>query len=180
MKKDQFVLILAGTVGCAILAMIFFGGHFTNLKQPSLYLVLLGFLASLNLALFRLDKWRDALFASLLIVFLFFVLTGLITTITAVVVLVYIAGLIAGIYVYSRYVEPLIQSRLWLMPPILAGMLGIAFLIANLVHALMFFETASQGFLLRNMPLGVMNGLGIGLGERTAIYFREKNKPIEN
>ena len=59
-------------------------------------------------------------------------------------------------------------------PLLLAAVLGIFYIAANVVHGLLFISQFTPRFLLGNLPIGFLLGLGIGLGAEISETITKK------
>ena len=162
-KKILWTTIL-GTVVCLAIAIIFFGTAINDLQQPPIYFLILGFAGSLSLALFRLKRVRDVIYINIMIYGLFAILSSFLRPITALILLIYYAALIISVFLFVKNFDMKLPQNIYIRPLILAGLIGVFFIIANFIHGLLFISRFHVGFLLRNMPIGFLVGLGIGIG----------------
>jgi len=177
-NKALLWITLAGTLFCTLLAVLFFFGvPVFNVNRPPLYLITLGFAGSLSLALFKQKRSRDVVFVNILIYFIFAVVSQALKAITALILLIYYASLVLALYVYTRYFDKNLGKLVWARPLVLAGLLALFYIAANTLHSLMFIRSFEIRFLLMNMPIGFLLGLGIGLGQVfTERYLLHGNK----
>lgn len=155
---------LLGTLICIIIAALFFGIKFNDFQSPPIYFLILGFAGSLSLALFREKKVRDVIYVNIIIYILFAIVSALLRPITALIVFIYYAALIFSVFLFVKNFDMKLPQNIFIRPLILAGLIGVFFIIANFIHGLMFISRFHVGFVLRNMPIGFLVGLGIGIG----------------
>lgn len=167
-SKQILWTTILGTVVCLAIAVLFFGTNINDLQQPTVYFLLLGFAGSLSLALFRQKKVRDVIYINILIYVLFAIVASFLRPITALILLIYYAALIGAIYFFSKSFDAKLPQSIFIRPLLLAGLIGLLFIIANFIHGLMFIDRFHIGFLLRNMPIGFLVGLGVGIGSEIA------------
>ena len=163
-NKKIFWTTLLGTVICILFAIIFFGIKFNDVQRPPIYFLTLGFAGSLSLALFREKKVRDAIYINILIYFLFAIASTLLHSITAVILLIYYSSMVIAVYFYVKIFDGKLSHIKLSRPLVLAAIVGIFYIAANFIHSLIFISRFSFGFLLGNLPIGFLLGLGYGLG----------------
>ncbi|MBN1349858.1 hypothetical protein JXJ21_10645 [candidate division KSB1 bacterium] len=165
MKQKQLIwTTVLGTAICILIAIVFFGTDFLNPERPPIYLLTLGFAGSLSLALLRSQKLRDVIYINILIYFVFAILSTFIKPITAAVLLIYYVAMLIAIYIHVRNFDRKLSHIAFARPLVLAALVGVLYIAANFIHNLMFISKFEIGFLLRNMPIGFLLGLGQGIG----------------
>jgi hypothetical protein len=171
-------MTLAGTLACIALALLLFGtDRITSLGHPPIYIAVLGLSGSLALGFGRLGRIKDAVFAAIIVLFVFAVLTRFIVSIRVVPLLIYSAALIAGVLVYARWIDARLPSIPLLRSLVVAGLAGVFYLAATAFHGFLFGAPHLPRYLFTNMPIGFLIGLGIGLGEEIVLrYERSQDK----
>ncbi len=164
-KKNITKTTILGTLICIFLAVLFFGFKWNNINRPPIYLITLGFAGSLSLALFRQNKLRDVIYANILIYVLFAIVSTLLYPITAFILLIYFSALILALFIYIKHFDRKLSHIKLVRPLVLASTVGLFYITANFLHGLIFINHFTMGFLLANLPIGFLLGLGIGLGE---------------
>ncbi len=164
-KKNITKTTIAGTLACILLAILFFGFKWNDINRPPVYLITLGFAGSLSLALFRQKKLRDVIYVNILIYFLFAIVSTLLYPITAFILLIYFTALIFSLFIYVKYFDKKLSHIKLVRPLVLASTVGLFYITANFLHGLIFINQFTMGFLLANLPIGFLLGLGIGIGE---------------
>ena len=171
---------VAGTCICVILAIIFFGIKFDDFNKPPIYFLTLGFAGSLSLALFKEKRTRDVIYINILIYFLFATAVARIPRpIVAVILFIYFTAMVMALYVYVKYFDKKLIHLPIARPLILAAIVGLFYIAANIIHGLLFISQFSTGFLLANLPIGFLLGLSFGLGsEISERYFLGLTKKV--
>lgn len=164
-KKNITKTTISGTLACILLAILFFGFKWDDINSYPVYLITLGFAGSLSLALFRQKKLRDVIYVNILIYFLFAIVSTLLYPITALILLIYFTALIFALFIYIKYFDKKLSHIKLVRPLVLASTVGLFYITANFLHGLIFINHFTMGFLLANLPIGFLIGLGIGLGE---------------
>lgn len=170
-KKMIIWTTILGTFICTSFALLFFGGHFTDVMRPPIYFLVLGFAGSLSLALFKQKKVRDVLYINVLIYFFFaiFILTVM-RPMTAIILFFYYTAMVLAVYSYSKYFAKKLAHFYIAKILTIAAIMGVAFIFANFFHGLLFISRFTPRFLLGNLPIGFLLGLGYGL----ALVLTEK------
>lgn len=164
-KSNVIYSTLAGTLICAVFALLFFRISFLDIDRPPLYVLALGFIGSLTLALFRQSRIRDGIYANIMFYFIFALLVATrIRPIAALILLPYLSGMVAALYIHVKMFEPKISDVPGSRPLLLASQVGLMFIAATVVHGFMFISGFTSTFLLANLPVGFLVGLGQGLG----------------
>jgi hypothetical protein len=167
---------LSGTVICLLLGMLFFGLQLTRFDRPPVYFLVLGFAGSLSLALLRQKKVRDVIYINVLIYFMFAIVASVLRPITALVLLIYYLAIVLALFVYVRNFDARLARMPLARPLMLAAIVGVFFIVANLAHSLLFINHFSTRFLLRNLPMGFLLGLGYGLGEEVSERYLARKR----
>jgi hypothetical protein len=168
MKNKKIILTtITGTFICVLFAILFFGIQFNDFEKPPIYFLILGITGSLSLALFKDQRIRDAIYINLLFYLIFTALIlNIMRPIIAVIFFIYFTAMIMAIYVHVRYFDKKLTHLSMARPLILAAMVGLFSIGANFFHGLLFISQFSPRFLLGNLPIGFLLGLGFGLGEK--------------
>ena len=160
-----------GTVICVVFSVMFFGVSITVTNRPPLYLAVLGFAGSLSLALLRKGRLRDVIYLNILIYFLFAILSTIFMPKTALIFLFYYLAMLIALYIYVNNFDAKISQISFGRPLVLAAMMGIFYIIATILHSLFFIGHLTAVFLLANLPIGFLLGLGYGFGEEISEYL---------
>ncbi|MBN2354535.1 hypothetical protein JXO59_00395 [candidate division KSB1 bacterium] len=164
MKTNRtFWITVSGTLICAVFALLFFGLKFDDANRPPFYFLMLGFAGSLSLSLFMEKKVRDVIYINILIYFFFAIVASLIKPITAVILLIYFSAMVLALYVFVKQFERKLSRTFFARTLVLAALVGLFYIAANFIHGLMFFSHLTKMFLLANLPIGFLLGLGYGL-----------------
>ncbi|MEJ2048292.1 MAG: hypothetical protein P8Y60_00330, partial [Calditrichota bacterium] len=121
-------------------------------------------------------KYRDAIFGLVLLYLFNILLFGTKYLLTG---LLYFLAVIAGSYIYSAYFFNQAKNIKTSRPLILAGIYAILFLIVTLLLVFIYEPTAGKLFAIKNMPIGFLIGLGLGIGIELSDYIisqREMDK----
>ncbi|MBN2030026.1 hypothetical protein JW824_07235 [bacterium] len=165
-KKNITKTTIAGTLICTVFAVLFFGFiNVYDINRPPIYLITLGFAGSLSLALFRQKKLRDVIYMNILIYILFAIVSTLLYPITAFILLIYFSALLCALFIYVKYFDRKLSQIKLVRPLVLASTVGLFYIAANFLHGLIFINHFTKAFLLANLPIGFLLGLGIGIGE---------------
>ncbi|MBN2411520.1 hypothetical protein JXQ31_07490 [candidate division KSB1 bacterium] len=165
MKNKKIVwTTIAGTLVCVVFAVLFFGIGFNDLHKPPIYFLILGFAGSLTLALLKQKKLRDVIFINILIYFMFAIVSSFLRPITAVILLIYFTAMVLAIYFYVQRFDKRLNRTPFARPLVLAAVMGLFYIAGNVVHGLLFISHFTPRFLLANLPIGFLLGLGFGLG----------------
>jgi hypothetical protein len=162
------VIVISGSVSCILLGILFFGFEVFNSKSPFFQFVAYGIIGSVSFILFNLKRYRDATFV-LVLLYLFNIL--LFSTKYLLTGLLYFLAVIAGSYIYSAYFFNQVKNIKTSRPLILAGIYAILFLIVTLLLVFIYEPTAGKLFAIKNMPIGFLIGLGLGLGIELSDYI---------
>ncbi|MBD3287721.1 hypothetical protein GF337_02855, partial [candidate division KSB1 bacterium] len=135
-SKQILWTTIFGTTACLAIAVLFFGTNISDLQQPPLYILLLGFAGSLSLALFRQKKVRDVIYINIMIYVLFAIVASFLRPITALILLIYYAALVGAIYFFSKSFDAKLPQSILIRPLLLAALVGVIFIIANFIHGL--------------------------------------------
>ena len=165
-NRDIIRITILGTVVCLIFSLYFFKAAEFDLYQLHIYFVVMGLAGSVTLALLLANRLRDTLYINILIYIIFVVIVyGVVNKPRmAVILLLYMLGLWAAVWVYVRMFEPRLTAAVISRPLVLAGLGGLFFIIVTLIQALIYIHKINRGFVLTNMPVGFFLGLGIGIG----------------
>jgi len=175
MKNKKIVwTTIAGTLVCVLFAILFFGFKFNDVNKPPIYFLTLGFAGSLTLALLKQKKLRDVIFINILIYFLFAIFSSFLKPITAVILLIYFTAMVLAVYLYVKKFDKKLNRVPIARPLVLAAIVGLFYVAANVVHGLLFISQFTPRFLLGNLPIGFLLGLGYGLGAEISDRFLAK------
>jgi len=176
-NKKILLTTVAGTIFCVLFALIFFGFNFFDFQKPPIYFLVLGIAGSLSLALFKQKRTRDAIFINILVYFLFsLIVVSMKRPILAVILLIYFTAMVAALYFYVHYFDKKLAHLPIARSLILAAMVGLFYVAANFLHGLLFISQFSTRFLLGNLPIGFLLGLGFGLGDEVVERYFIKAK----
>jgi hypothetical protein len=170
------VIVISGSVSCILLGILFFGFDVFNSKSPFFQFVAYGIIGSVSFILFNWKKYRDAIFVLVLLYLFNILLFGTKYLLTG---LLYFLAVIAGSYIYSAYFFNQAKNIKTSRPLILAGIYAILFLIVTLLLVFIYEPTAGKLFAIKNMPIGFLIGLGLGIGIELSDYIisqREMDK----
>lgn len=160
---------------CALFAVLFFGFKFNDFTRPPIYLVTLGFTGALTRALLSEKRMRDAIYLNIIVFILFtVVILRTMRPITIPIFLIYLAVLLAAIFIYSNFFEPSLNRVQFARTLILAALVGLFYVAASFIHGLLFISQMKIHSLLGNLPVGFMLGLGIGLGQEISERYFAK------
>ncbi|MCK5739710.1 hypothetical protein KAH55_11025 [bacterium] len=165
-NRDIVRITILGTAVCMIFSLYFLNVANFNLHQIWVYFIVLGMAGSATLALLLASRFRDAFFINILIYILFVVVAyGVVKKpMMAIILLLYMIALLTAVFIYVREFEAQLMTARLSRPLVLAGLVGIFFLLATLIHGLLYIHKINCGFVLTNMPIGFFLGLGIGIG----------------
>lgn len=92
--------------------------------------------------------------------------------------------MVFAVYVYVKYFDKKLFHLSIARPLVLAAIVGLFYIAANFIHGLLFISRFSTGFLLANLPIGFLLGLGYGLGceisERYLVKLKNSNREQGN
>lgn len=172
MKNKKIIgTTITGTVICFILGCLFFGLDFNDFMRPPVYFLILGFSGSLTFILFREGRIRDAIYANLIVFALFAFIASAQRPITALILFIYYSALVLSLYVYVKNFDARLSGIVFVRPLVLAALVGLFYVMANVVHGLLFITEFSMGFLLGNLPIGFMLGFGYGLAGEISDWY---------
>ncbi|MEJ2053243.1 MAG: hypothetical protein P8X42_04920 [Calditrichaceae bacterium] len=160
-NKQQLVFFIIGAAICIILGLIFFGQNIFNTRSLLFGIITGGITGAAAFALFNAKRNRDAVFISILLFIITYFISGKGYFITQ---LLYLAGIVVSVFVYSKWTFGKLKSAKYARPLILAGFISVAFIAAYLLLVLIYY---SDTIILRpftNMPIGFLIGLGLGIG----------------
>jgi hypothetical protein len=137
MKNNNILwTTVAGTCICVILAIIFFGIKFDDFNKPPIYF----------LTLFKEKRIRDVIYINILIYFLFATAVARIPRpIVAVILFIYFTAMVMALYVYVKYFDKKLIHLPIARPLILAAIVGLFYIAANIIHGLLFISQFSTG-----------------------------------
>jgi hypothetical protein len=165
---------ILGTLACCVFALFFFRASFFDVNRPPLYFLLLGFAGSLSLALFKQRRVRDVIYVNLLIYLFFAVLLASVLDLQkAGILFIYHGCMIVALYVYVAVLERSVASA-FVRPLVAAAVVALFYVAATLIHGLFFINSLTSTFLLANLPIGFVLGLGQGIGLELADAFAQK------
>lgn len=169
--KSVISSILFGTVACVLLGFMFFGLNVFNPRSPLFQFLSFGIVGSVSFALFRANRLRDAIFANVLFFLILFIASGNRFFLTH---LFYFAVVVFSVFAYSEWVYPKLQSLKLVRPLTLAGFFAICFLLVTLILTVLYHAKAMHVLPFRNMPIGFLIGLGLGIGFEISEYVIQK------
>lgn len=171
------IFTIIGTISCLLLGITFFGLEVFDIKSPFFQFVVFGLIGSISFILFKLKRYRDTLFILALLLLFEILWLGSKYPITH--TLGYLSVVIST-YIYTKYFFNKIQGVKYARPLILASLFAIFFVIVT--FALNFIYQASQGnlFPFKNMPVGFLIGLGLGIGIELSEYLTSNRKELKN
>ncbi len=174
-NKNILWTTVAGTSICVIIAIIFYGIRFNDFNKLPIYFLTLGFAGSLSLALFKEKRIRDVIYINILIYCLFATaVASILRPITAVILFIYFTAMIMATYVHVKYFDKKLFHLPITRPLILAAIVGLFYIAANIIHGLLFISQFSTGFLLGNLPIGFLLGLSFGLGSEISERYLQR------
>lgn len=169
--KTLFSFILFGTAASILSGFVFFGTNVFNLRSPLFQFLSFGVVGSVSFALFRANRLRDVIFANVLFFLTLFIASGNRFFLTR---LFYFAVVVFSVFAYSEWVYPKLQSLKLVRPLILAGFFAICFLLVTLILTVLYHTKAMHVLPFRNMPIGFLIGLGLGIGFEISEYVIQK------
>jgi len=159
--KSFILLMVFGVITCIIFGVIFFGVNVFNLKSPLFQFVSFGIIGSVSFALFQFDRYRDAAFVSILLFLIIFLVTGGRFLFTH---FLYFLGVVISILLFSTLIYQKLEHLKYIRPLVLSGIFSISFVVITLILALIYYPGIDKINLFRNMPVGFLIGLGLGVG----------------
>ncbi len=162
------VFSLVGALACVIAGIISFGGQVFQANTPFFAFVSFGIIGAILFALFRIKRYRDAVFAAVLLFLLAYLFSGRAFMLTQV---LFSLMVFLSVLLYERYFYHQLNRLFYARPLILAGLFSIGFLLATLMMAVIYSAPSNQFFPFRNLPVGFLIGLGLGTGFELADYF---------
>lgn len=165
-NRNIFCIAILGTAVCVIFSFYFYNAADFTLYQIPIYFMVLGLAGSVSLALLLANRFRDTIYVNVLIYILFVIVVYQVyqKPTIAVILFIYMFAVLAAIFCYARKFEPQLKSAWLSRPLVLAGLTGLFFILATLIHGLLFTHNVNRGIVLTNMPVGFFLGLGIGIG----------------
>jgi hypothetical protein len=171
------IFTILGSITCLLMGIIFFGFEIFEIRSTLFQFVVYGIIGSISFILFHLKRYRDAIF--ILVLLYLFEIIGLGFKYPLTHTLGYLSVIIS-MYIYSKYFFTQTQTIKYSRPLILASIFAILFVIVVLV--LTFYYQAGQGKFLpfKNMPVGFLIGLGLGLGIELSEYLIAQRQELKN
>ena len=173
LKIIQIILAttILGTITSTLIGLVFFGLEVFQSKSPFFQFISVGLICSLSLVLFNLKRYRDSAFI-LIILFLFdYMWYGSKYPITH---FIYYLSVILSTYVFSRYFYVQLEKIKYSRPLILSSLLSIMFVVAYLLLTMIYSSGPGSLRPFKNMPIGFLIGLGVGIGLEMAEHILDK------
>ena len=171
------IFTVTGTVTCILTGITFFGLEVFETKSPFFQFLVYGIIGSISFIFFKLKRYRDALFI-LILLFLFDILwIGSKFPITH---LIYYLSVISGLFIFSKYFFIQTVTIKYARPLILASILALLFVVGFFTLKLIY--ASGQGKLLpfKNMPVGFLIGLGLGIGVELSEYLLSRSEALKD
>jgi len=163
---------LLSAAGCIILGLVFLGTRVLDPTSPLFGFVVFGVVGGVSFALFDERKYRDAAYVLLLLYLILFLTQS---TEIAIVYLIYFVVVVTGTFLFVHFFFFRIDSLPIARPFVFAAILAIGVAFGTAVQWLIFARSDGTSFSIwRNIPLGFMIGLGLGLGVELAEYLRKE------
>jgi len=162
------IFTIIGTITSTLTGLVFFGFEIFQLKSTFFQFIIVGLICSLSFILFKLKRYRDSVFI-LIIIFLFeYMWVGSKYPITH---FIYFLSVIICAFIYSKYFYIQSQQVKLSRPLILSSLMALIFVIDY--YILLLIYEAGPGKLLpfKNMPIGFLTGLGVGIGIEVSEYL---------
>ena len=167
-EKTIFVTVIFGTAFCTFIGLLFFGLDVFNTKHVAFQFLAYGIAGSISFAMFRQKRFRDLIFLLLLLFLLNLVIVDISEPSFVITHLIFFAAVVFGIYLFAKYFYSKLENLRIARLLILASILSVMFVAATTLLWFIFSAGESQTSFLRNLPLGFLIGLGLGVGFEVA------------
>lgn len=159
--------VLFGALGSILLGAVFFGTAVFHRRHPAFAFTGYGIAGAVVFPLVQGRRSRDAGFAVVAFFLLNLLLAGTRFWLTQ---LLFYGAAVVSVYLFAeRFYRPLGKIPA-ARPLVLAGLFAIGFILDTLILAAVY-HGRTGGFLpFRNLPVGFLIGLGLGIGFELAEY----------
>jgi len=171
--------ILCGSLCTIILGFIFFQFRIFNIHDPLFQFLAYGIVGSVAFALFLQRRYRDAVFALILLFVLNVIVAGIYRFTLLVTHSFFFLAMVFSILFFERHFYGKMANIEIARPIVLAGIITIAFLLVSPILRLLFYSSEGQFHFFSNMPVGFLIGLGLGIGFEVSkfLYSRQADSP---
>ena len=163
--------IATGTAASIAAGLIFFGLRIFDANSPLFQIIVYGLAGSSAFILFRMQRYRDAVFFLLIIfildLFIFNFKFPLNRTL-------YFLTAVAGAYIFIRYFYHQCSAVRYARPILLGGIYAILSVVVVIIVSLVYNKGEGGLFPFINMPIGFLVGLGLGGGFELADHLAAK------
>jgi len=182
--KDLILIILMGTVGSTFFGILTFGKEVFNPDLPGLQFPAFGAIGSAVFALLKYGRQRDAVFVAIILGFFNVVIVDFRDMTFMITYIVYFISVYLSILLFVKKFYLSLKVNIVARPLVLSSILAIAFEICTIICWNIFSHDVPKLYILRNMPIGFLIGLGIGGGievaDRFQVNYKQKSAPKDN
>jgi len=171
--KKMISFMVFGSIASVLTGFIFFGRAVFFLKSPYFQFVSYGVVGSVSFALFNFKRYRDSVFVSILLFLIFYFSSHSHHFITH---FFYFLGAVFSVFIFSNWIYEKLKRMKYVRPLILAGIFSIFFVAGALILTVVYYSGTAKILSFRNMPVGFLIGLGLGMGfELSELVNWDKN-----
>lgn len=164
-----------GSVCCLLIGLLFFGLKIFDTKLPLFEFFTFGIIGSVAFTLFNVKRYRDAIFALIFLLFFNVIVVGMYTVSILITYLLYFSCVILSVHIFTKYFYNQLANMKISRPIVLAGILAMLFVVATCIQWILVASGNKQFYVLSNLPLGFLLGLGMGIGfEISEIFYSIK------
>lgn len=179
-RKVLYTVVMftfTGTLTSVLIGITFFGLEVFQPQSPFFQFLVYGIIGSISFILFKLNRYRDALFI-LSLLFLFEILwLGSKFPITH---LLYYLSITSGLFIFYKYFFVQTQTIKYARPLILASILALLFVVVFFALKLIYAPGSGKLLPFKNMPVGFLIGIGLGIGIELAEHLHSRGKELKD
>lgn len=169
--RKILIFTIISTILSTLIGLFFFGTEVFQSKSPFFQFIVVGFECSLSFVLFELNRYREAIFI-LIIVFLFdYMWFGSKYPVTH---FIYFLSVVVCAFLYIKFFYRQAKMLKLYRPLVLSSLLGIMFVIDYYILLVIYGSGPGKLLPFKNMPIGFLIGLGVGIGIETSEYLLDR------
>ncbi len=153
------IFTLSGLVLTLLTGYLFFGGEILNIRQPVFGFTAYGITGSFFFGLLMVRRFRDAIFAIILLFALNLFLTHARFLVAQ---FLFFSTSIIAVLIYWARIYGNGRSWRWMRPLSLSGLFGVFYIGITVLLGIIYLGGVSRP--LSNLSVGFLIGLGLGLG----------------
>jgi len=168
------ITIVFGTICCTAVGASFFGSKIFNIGLPFFQFISFGLVGSVAFPLFYFKRYRDAIYVLIMLFIINIIIANLTKVSFLIIHLLYFSSVIAAIFLFSKYFFNQIANLKISRPLVLAAILALFFVLATALQWVVFARDDTPFYILGNLPIGFLVGLGLGIGFEISEIFYSK------